>query len=159
MISLETLALAKRYTQQYVNEHGGDGGGSYVRYDSTAGWNAQQQLISVRGVIYIYSDHGSVTTESGDVLPVPGFKVGDGNSYLIDLPFASEREIKEIEDAVDEIADEVAVMSEQLETVTEQLDAHTADEETHVSTEEKDTWNSKISVRFDQEDSENLILF
>lgn len=55
-----------------------------IRYDTTAGWNAQPGLISRRGVVYVYSDHA---TEDGQT--IPGIKIGDGNAYLIDLPFST----------------------------------------------------------------------
>ena len=54
-----------------------------IYYKTTAQWNAQYELVSRKGVIYIYSDH-SKDHEGRDV---PGFKVGDGNAYLIDVPF------------------------------------------------------------------------
>ena len=89
--SVETLALARKYTEQYVDdyveEHGGIG--VYVLYDSTAGWNAQPDLVAAHGVIYVYSDYSSVTIE-GDTVPVPGFKVGDGVTLLKDLPFSAD---------------------------------------------------------------------
>ena len=88
MISVETLILAKKYTEKYVDEHGG-GGSSKVQYNSTAGWNAQPTLVADRGVIYVYSDYKSVTID-GDTVPVPGFKVGDGSSLLKDLPFSAD---------------------------------------------------------------------
>lgn len=54
-----------------------------IRYDTTANWNAQVQLTAERGVIYIYSDHA--VDEDGKT--VAGIKIGDGTSYLIDMPF------------------------------------------------------------------------
>ena len=155
MISFETLALARKYTREYVDDHGGGGGGGgkeYVKYNTTAGWNAQRTLIAERGILYIYSDHSTITTHEGRTLPVPGIKVGDGNSYLIDLPFASDAEIKSIEDAVDMVADEVV-------RVAEQLDEHEADSDSHVTNEEKERWDRKVSVRFDEDNPETLVLF
>ena len=154
MISLETLALARKYTRQYVDEHGGGGGSGkeYVKYDTTAGWDAQRTLRAERGIIYVYSDHSSVTTQGGETLPVPGFKVGDGTSYLIDLPFATDAEMQSIEEAVDELADEV-------ERVSEQLEEHEADSESHVTNEEKESWDRKVSAKVTEGDPENLVLF
>ena len=89
MISFETLSLAKRYTEKYVEEHGGGGGGKeYVQYGTTANWNAQGSLVAERGILYVYSDHASYTDPStGDTVYVPGIKVGDGTSLLSALPF------------------------------------------------------------------------
>ena len=55
-----------------------------VLYDTTAGWNSKNQLVAKRGTIYVYSDH--MTDKNGN--DIPGYKVGDGTSYLIDMPFA-----------------------------------------------------------------------
>lgn len=54
----------------------------YVLYDTTDGWNAQKDLQSEKGVIYIYSDY---KWENGS--NIAGIKVGDGNAYLYDMPF------------------------------------------------------------------------
>jgi hypothetical protein len=55
---------------------------SDILYDTTEHWNARRNIIAKKGTIYIYSDH----EKSNDQL-VPGIKVGDGTSYLIDMPF------------------------------------------------------------------------
>lgn len=52
--------------------------------NTTAGWNSQPSLISEKDRIYVYTDYQMV-----DDQPVPGLKVGDGNAYLIDIPFIS----------------------------------------------------------------------
>ncbi len=48
-----------------------------------AEWDAQPSLIGQAGTVYVYSDQYT----NPDDQPVPGFKVGDGLAYLIDLPF------------------------------------------------------------------------
>lgn len=53
-----------------------------VLYNSTANWNRNPTLIAKKGYIYIYSDYSHVDDQD-----IPGFKVGDGKAYLIDLPF------------------------------------------------------------------------
>ena len=92
MISVETLILARKYTEKYVKEHGGGGGGGdgkeYVKYDTTAAWNARSSLTAERGILYVYSDHESyVDPNTGNTVYVPGIKVGDGTSLLSALPF------------------------------------------------------------------------
>lgn len=90
MISLETLALAKSYTESYVDEHGGGGGGGkeYVKYDNTAGWNAQGSIIAERGILYVYSDYASyIDPVTKKTVYVPGVKIGDGFTTLPALPF------------------------------------------------------------------------
>lgn len=59
-------------------------GDSKVLYDTTENWNSKPSLVGKRGYIYIYSDWQLV----GDQY-IAGFKVGDGNAYLIDLPFCN----------------------------------------------------------------------
>ena len=149
MLSLETLVMARQFTKKYVDEHGG--GADKIQYDSTAGWNAKPNLVAERGVVYIYSDYRTVT-EGGVTKNVPGFKIGDGESLLIDLPFATDAEVESIEEEVTEMQTTV----EEIGTVVEQ---HTADEITHISTEDRTRWDSNVSVTFDPEDSENLVLF
>ena len=147
MISLETLALAKKYTREYVEEHGGGGGGGkeYVKYGTTAGWNAQRTLVAERGIIYVYSDHSYIEVDGGDHIPVPGFKVGDGTSYLIDMPFATDAEIEMIGLEVDELR--------------ARLISHEENSIVHVTSADKENWNSKVSVCIDPLDAENLVLF
>lgn len=52
---------------------------------TTAQWSALTSLVSKKGEIYIYSD----ATQDAQGNPVPMAKFGDGNAYVVDLPFAS----------------------------------------------------------------------
>lgn len=101
--------------------------GDQVHYDSTAHWNAQVQLIATKGHIYVYSDYTEIGGE-----PAAGFKVGDGTTYLIDLPFAAGNS-----------------------TV---MDDHIRDTVVHVTAEEKAFWNSKVTCFISAVDAENLVL-
>ena len=58
------------------------GGKKEVISNTTEGWNSQPQLISAKDVIYVYTDFATVEGQD-----VPNVKIGDGNAYLIDLPF------------------------------------------------------------------------
>lgn len=49
---------------------------------STANWNATPDLVTKSGSIYVYNDYATV-----DGTKVPAIKIGDGTSYLIDMPF------------------------------------------------------------------------
>lgn len=51
---------------------------------TTAEWNSNPSLISQKNMIYIYTDYDEV-----DGQKIPAIKIGDGNAYLIDLPFTS----------------------------------------------------------------------
>ena len=100
----------------------------HVYYDTTENWNSQPTLLSKRGVIYVYSDAGSLNEND-----VPAIKIGDGTSYLIDMPFVGE-------DAATD------------------LYAHIQDSGIHVTSAQKVFWNNKSSAFTDPEDAENLIL-
>lgn len=59
-----------------------------IHYATTAEWNADRYLVAEKSHIYIYSDY-KVIEEDGETVYIPGLKIGDGTSYLIDLPFSS----------------------------------------------------------------------
>lgn len=95
-----------------------DFGSVYVVHDSSKifyatkeTWDSQPQYITKKGCIYIYSD---LRTDKEGRL-VAGMKVGDGQAYLIDMPF------------VDEIYAD-----------------HISDMTIHITQEEREFWNNKI---------------
>ena len=51
--------------------------------NTTAGWNSQPQLVSLKDALYVYTDYSN----DGGV-DIPAFKVGDGTTYVVDLPFS-----------------------------------------------------------------------
>lgn len=95
-----------------------------VLYADTATWNSQAQLVSQQGYIYIYSDHQQ--DSSGN--DIPGIKVGDGNAYLIDLPFS-----------------------------TKLIDEHIADAVAHITSAERDFWNNKVTCYIDDNNITRLV--
>ena len=95
-----------------------------VLYADTATWNSQSQLVSQMGYIYIYSDHQQ--DSSGN--DIPGIKVGDGNAYLIDLPFS-----------------------------TKLIDEHIADAVSHITAAERDFWNNKVTCYIDDNNITRLV--
>lgn len=104
--------------------YNGADGHNNVQYDTTAGWNAQLTLVAAANTLYVYTDH--ILTETGYYLP--GFKIGDGNAYLIDIPFADSP-----------------------------IDEHMADSEIHITQEEREFWNSKERCYVDASAPETLI--
>ena len=60
-------------------------------YNTTAGWNSTPTLVAQNEVMYVYTDG---LQYSGGY--IPRIKIGDGSSYLIDLPFLNEEEIDHI---------------------------------------------------------------
>lgn len=95
-----------------------------VLYADTATWNSQAQLVSQQGYIYIYSDYKQDSSGNN----IPGIKVGDGNAYLIDLPFS-----------------------------TKLIDEHIADAVIHITQAERDFWNNKVTCYIDENNITRLI--
>lgn len=95
-----------------------------VLYADTATWNSQAQLVSQQGYIYIYSDY----KQDGEGNNIPGIKVGDGNAYLIDLPFS-----------------------------TKLIDEHIADAVAHITSAERTFWNNKVTCYIDENNITRLV--
>ena len=51
---------------------------------TTEEWNSKPTRVSVKDIVYVYTDYKVVNGKN-----VPGLKIGDGVTYLIDLPFIS----------------------------------------------------------------------
>lgn len=76
--------------QQYINIGGSDY--TKIYYDTTEGWNAKRELIAQNNTLYIYTDGSSYTDGEGTVRNLPAMKLGDGTTYLIDLPLVTTNE-------------------------------------------------------------------
>ena len=92
--------------------------------DTTENWNAKRSYIPDRGDIVIYTDYGHMDDGYGNVIDVPGIKIGDGNAYLIDLPFVG------------------ADVRYQILT---ELRAHSGNTLIHVTPEDRAFWNNKLN--------------
>jgi len=66
---------------------GGSGGEKEVYSNTTAGWNAQPDLVSKKDTLYVYTDHKTV-----DGVTIPGMKYGDGVHKVVELPFLDDSE-------------------------------------------------------------------
>ena len=99
-----------------------------VLSNTTAGWNSQPSLISTLNTIYVYTDHHTEIDTHGNTINIPGVKIGDGQAYLIDMPFTDMEVTQHIEDT-----------------------------SIHVSSAEKEFWNNKVSMYQSQANPENLI--
>ena len=97
-----------------------------VYSDTTENWNHQRSLIGNKNCIYVYVDYRDVDGE-----PSPGIKIGDGTSYLIDLPFV--------------VGD------------TTQLYTHILDNDVHVISGEKAFWNNKVTCYISPVNPEELV--
>ena len=91
--------------------------------NTTAGWNSQSNLIAEKNTIYVYSDYQII-----DGKTIAGMKIGDGTSYLIDMPFTDSGILEHINNSI-----------------------------IHVSANDREKWNNKVSVYIDTEDEENIV--
>lgn len=89
---------------------------------TTAEWRSNLQ-ISQTNTFYVYSDR---TIQNGIVYP--GVKIGDGTSYIVDLPF------------IDDI-----------------FYSHIRNSNIHVTLQEKEFWNNKVRTQDSNIQNENLI--
>ena len=80
-------------------------------------WDSQPTLVAQKNVIYIYSDYQIEDNGDGTFTIYPGIKIGDGRSYLIDMPFVG--------------GDSVM------------LHQHISNNIIHVTAEDKEFWNQK----------------
>ena len=91
-----------------------------IVYDTTANWDAQNELVQPIGKILVYTDY-QVVNENGKLVYYPGVKFGDGKTKLKDLEFIGQYE-------------------------TDLLMMHISNAEVHITQEERDYWNNKLNV-------------
>lgn len=65
-------------------------GKANISMKTTAEWNSDISAIGQLNTFYIYTDRNTKEDQHGHIVNVPGIKVGDGSSYLIDLPFVDD---------------------------------------------------------------------
>ena len=90
---------------------------SKTYYATTEQWAAEPTLVGEENALYVYRDYYQI-----DGKDIPAFKIGDGQAYLVDIPFT-----------------DVAIQ------------AHIADTTVHITQEEREYWNAKTRVVFDGE--------
>lgn len=104
---------------------------SIVSENTTAGWNSNPQYLPKAGEICIYTDYATIQDDMGNDIVCPGIKIGDGNSYLIDIPF---------------------VGTEIRYAVLQSLRQHESNTVIHVSQADRDFWNSKLNYDVSSEE-------
>jgi len=116
----------KLYNKPTINgvELAGEISPYIVQQDTTEGWNEKRDYIPNRGTIIIYTDHGQMDDGYGEMINVPGVKIGDGNAYLIDLPFVG------------------ADVRYQILT---ELRAHTQNQTIHITDADRQRWDNKLN--------------
>lgn len=103
-----------------------------IYYDTKENWDSQVSIVSERAAVYIYSNYKIIFDEVGNPIYIAGIKIGDGQTYLIDLPF---------------ITDDMTAM----------LLQHIGNEVVHLTAAEREFWNNKISCYLALDDTENLV--
>lgn len=94
-------------------------------------WDSDRTLISEKDVLYIYSDYKVIQNEDQDFY-IPGIKLGDGKTYLIDLPF-----LNNINSDIDK-----------------QILQHVKNKDIHITSQQRLFWNNKLNLAID---NENLV--
>lgn len=102
-----------------------------VSENTTAGWNGNPGYLPKKGEIVVYTDYIVRQDDLGRDITYPGIKIGDGNAYLIDLPFVND-----------------AVRYEVLQI----LDNHVNNQAIHVSQQDRDFWDSKLNYEMNDEE-------
>lgn len=107
-----------------------------IYYSNTkSAWDSDILKIADKDVLYIYTDYKTIE-QDGKSYFLPGLKMGDGKSYLIDLPF--------INNGIDSQFEQVI------------LD-HLNNKIIHISPEERSFWNNKLNYQ-SQLINETLVL-
>lgn len=78
IIDLTRLGEYDLLIKEYIKTKGLDS----IRVDTTASWSTQVEYVPPVGQLIIYLDGTTV-----DGVSYPKFKVGDGNAFVVDLPF------------------------------------------------------------------------
>ena len=94
-------------------------------------WESENRQTSQPGVLYVTTDYKTVTKDE-TTYNIPAFKIGDGNGYIVDLPYA---------------------------TVDEQtFFDHVNDRVVHITQGEREFWNNKNRVEIDENNPECLVM-
>lgn len=141
-ISSGMLSENNIYTFLYDGIHWsviGDITAKNIMIGTSAEWGQYYNYVAPRGTIIIYSDHGTVTATVNNqqvTKTVPGIKITDGSTPIVDLPFVGD----------DEIA-----------AIHAELDDHINDNVRHITAAERTKWNNKINCE-DTVQNNNLII-
>lgn len=95
-------------------------GSSNVYMDTTENWSRKITYVPNAGDIIVYTDKDQIVEEDQSITYVPGIKMGDGNAYVVDLPFVTE-------------------------ALERKLIGHILNSQIHVSSEDRTRWNNKLN--------------
>ena len=105
-----------------------------IYYGTKEFWESQPELIAEEGSIYIYKDYYAHENNDGEPTYSPAIKIGDGTSFLIDMPTTTG-------------------------DISDMLLEHIQNAVIHVTNDDKTFWNNKSSAYIDpQSNEETLVL-
>lgn len=96
-----------------------------------AEWQNSGNVTSQPGVLYVTTDYKTVTKD-GTTYEIPAFKLGDGNAYIVDMPYAT--------------VDEETFLN------------HVNDRVVHITQAEREFWNNKNRAEIDENNPECLVM-
>lgn len=111
---------------EYLNTQLGKKANIYARTKEE--WELERDIIAQENTFYVYTDREVKTDEDGNKIYYPGIKVGDGSSYLIDLPY-----------------------------IDDTFWDHISNTDIHVTLAQKSFWNNKVRTEDAEIQNENLI--
>lgn len=94
-------------------------------------WQSESMQQSEPGVLYVTTDYKTVQKD-GETYNIPSFKLGDGNAYIADLPYAT--------------VDEQTFLN------------HVNDTTVHITQQEREFWNNKNRCEIDDDNAECLVM-
>lgn len=100
---------------------------------TTSEWTEDLSFIPTAGYLCVYSDYKKSIDASGNEYFIPAIKVGDGTTYVVDLPFLEGTQTQDF------------------------LNRHISDTSSHITEEERAFWNNKVSCAIDSSNPEQII--
>lgn len=104
-----------------------------IHYNTTAVWNSTPSLVAEKGHFYVYSDYTTKEID-GEIVNIPAIKIGDGTSYLIDMPVIASSDDEEWIDHINNWA-------------------------IHVSETDRNDWNNKVTATVNEPNETLLLTF
>jgi len=95
-----------------------------IEFDTKANWDSQVSKVGDENTIYIYTDY----QQDEDDNNLAGIKIGDGNAFLIDLPF-----------------------------IDANYQDHIRDTDIHITAAERTAWNDKVTCYHSLTESETVV--
>lgn len=105
--------------------------------DTTQHWNEARGFVPLAGEVIIYTDYKTTRKEiDGEMtnVHIPGIKIGDGQTYVQDLPFVDTE-------------------------LRDRLMDHINNQDLHVTLQEKLFWNNKLNVDDTSEVVDTALVF